>query len=264
MHQVKANLREREKMLLKLKKEKQKALQKPVKGSLRISNHGKRVQYYLRSDPHEVNGTYIRKENRDLARRIAQQDYDKKVLQTTEKEIAVIRHFLGAYPETQVEHIYYGLHKERQKLINPIRETDEQFIERWLSFEYEKYPFWEDAPEFYTEKGERVRSKSELIIANLLIKEGIPYRYECPLVLRNLGIVHPDFTVLNPRTRKVYYWEHLGMMDDPAYVERALKKISAYEEQGIFLGESLIITYETSKCPLDQKQLQRMIGHYLK
>ena len=27
-------------------------------------------------------------------------------------------------------------------------------------------------------------------------------------------IIHPDFTVLNVRTREILYWEHLGMMDN--------------------------------------------------
>lgn len=65
-----------------------------------------------------------------------------------------------------------NLHKERQKLIHPIRETDE-----------------------------RVRSKSEVIIADILNQEGIPYRYECPLQLKGWGKVYPDFTVLSERER---------------------------------------------------------------
>ena len=264
MQEVKQNLKEREEELLNLKKHKQKALHKPVPGTLRISCEGNRVQYYQRSGPKDINGTYIRSENKDLACKIAQKDYDQKVLQTAEKELSAIRQFLRAYPENQVEEIYEKLHKERQKLVIPIKETDEQFLARWQSLEYEPYTFWEDTPEFYTEKGERVRSKSELIIANLLHKENIPYRYECPLYLRNFGKVHPDFTVLNLRTRKEYYWEHLGLMDEPSYAERSLRKISAYEEQGFFLGETLIITYETAKYPLDQKQLQRVIQRFLK
>ncbi len=39
---------------------------------------------------------------------------------------------------------------------------------------YEKMSFREDAPEYYSNKGERMRSKSEVIIANLLDKLGIP------------------------------------------------------------------------------------------
>ena len=99
---------------------------------------------------------------------------------------------------------------------------------QWCSKEYEGLPFKEDSPELYTDRGERVRSKSEVIIANLMAKENIPYKYECPLYLNGFGTVHPDFTALNVRERKEYYWEHLGMMEDPEYSEKAVRKISAY------------------------------------
>ena len=39
-------------------------------------------------------------------------------------------------------------------------------------------------------------------------------------------IIHPDFTVLNVRTREILYWEHLGMMDNKEYIESALAKIA--------------------------------------
>ena len=129
---------------------------------------------------------------------------------------------------------------------------------------YRGKEFYEGVPEFYTTKGERVRSKSELIIADLLEKEGVPYRYEYPIYLKGLGKIYPDFTVLNVRKRKTIYWEHLGMMDDSEYVDRALKKIATYEQNGIFPGENLVLTYETRTNPINQKMVMLMIQHYLK
>ncbi len=63
--------------------------------------------------------------------------------------------------------------------------------------------------------------------------------------------------------RKVVYWEHLGLLDDPEYITRNLEKIDCYEENGIFLGDNLIITRETSEKPLNMKQVRRLIEHYL-
>lgn len=74
-------------------------------------------------------------------------------------------------------------------------------------FEYRGKGFDESTSEFYTAKGEKVRSKSEVIIADVLSREGIPYRYEYPLYLKGIGKVHPDFTVLNVKQRKEIYWE---------------------------------------------------------
>ena len=53
-------------------------------------------------------------------------------------------------------------------------------------------------------KGEKVRSKSEVNIANMLHEKGIPYRYEEELQLRNGKIVSPDFTIFVKNGESVY------------------------------------------------------------
>lgn len=72
--------------------------------------------------------------------------------------------------------------------------------------------------EEFSSDDERYRSKSEFLIASALKDAGVPFRYECSLYLNGYGTVYPDFTVLNKRTRRVFYHEHLGMMDDINYV----------------------------------------------
>ena len=109
-----------------------------------------------------------------------------------------------------------------------------------------------------------MRSKSEVIIADLLGREKIPYRYEYPVKIKGWGKVYPDFTVLNVKKRKEMYWEHFGMMDDPEYVEKAVQKIEMYQKNGIYPGEHLIITYETRNVQINQKSIMGLIQHYLK
>ena len=58
-------------------------------------------------------------------------------------------------------------------------------------------------------------------------------------------------------------WEHLGLMDIPEYAEKAIRKITAYEENGYFPGENLILTYETAGQPLNLKLLKDTIKRYL-
>ena len=76
-----------------------------------------------------------------------------------------------------------------------------------------------------TSRGEHVRSKSEVIIANLLhkyeLEKRLSYTYEEELAApgsngRDLRL--PDFTV--HVAGEVFYWEHCGKVDDPAYMER--------------------------------------------
>ena len=264
MKKVRRILEIRKNQLLKLKEEKEKSLLRAPKGLLRVNCQGGRIQYYRRENASDANGVYLRKKDRDLVRRLAQKEYDQKVLRAVEKELGAIERYLAGYPVTGVEEVYEKLHLERQKLVVPVWEPEEQYVRRWEAFVYEGKAFEEDAPEFYTVKNERVRSKSEWIIADLLNREGVPYRYECPLDLKGMGRVYPDFMVLNVKERKDFYWEHLGMMDDVAYVEKALQKIAMYEQNGIYPGGGLILTYETRMNPLNQKVVMNLIEHYLK
>lgn len=263
MEDLKSILKRREKELLQIKKEKEKSLKNAPEGSLRICSHGKKPQFYKRTDPKDCNGVYIPEKDFRIAQKLAQKDYDRKVLNAVDKELHAIWKYEAACPDKTAEEIYEGLHKERQNIIMPIREPEEQYVKNWQDVEYEGKSFYGGISELYTAKGERVRSKSEVIIADLLNREGVPYRYEYPVYLESYGTVYPDFTVLNVRTRKELYWEHFGMMDEPDYAENALQKIITYVQNGFVQGEHLIFTYETSLKPLNQKQILPLIQQFL-
>ena len=63
--------------------------------------------------------------------------------------------------------------------------------------------------------------------------------------------------------RKQYYYEHFGMMDNPDYAERAIRRIELYESNGIFPGDQLLCSWETKAHPLDMKLVDAMIKKYL-
>lgn len=262
MKEIKKTMEERKKYLLKLKSEKTRATKNTLKGRLRISCHGKRVQYYWRKGPEDISGTYLKDKN--IAHKLAQKEYDAQVIRLAEKEILAIDKYFSVYPKKDIEEFYSTLHPERQKLLLPVIETQEQFVANWKKVTFIGKDFSKETAEYYSVNGERVRSKSELIIADYLEREGIPYRYECPLYLEGFGNVYPDFTVLNVRTRKELYWEHFGMMDNPTYAERAIQKVATYEKNHYFQGDHLLITYETQNTPLNQKNLKLIVDHYLK
>ena len=264
MEQIKNILKQRQQQLWSLKEEKEKALIGAPSGHLRISSSDKRVQLYHKDGADNTGGRYLCVKDREFARRLAQKDYDKKILLAVNQELRAIEKYMTAYPDNAAETIIEQLHPERQKLVTPIVETEREFVHNWESEEYEALGFSEETPDFYTTKGERVRSKSELIIADMLNKKGIPYRYEYPLYLKGYGTIYPDFTVLNIRKRKEIRYEHFGRMDDPAYAERTIQKLHTYNKHGFYLGDNLIATFETRKNPLSQKELQNLIHQYLK
>lgn len=84
-----------------------------------------------------------------------------------------------------------------------------------------------------------VRSKSEVIIANLLFDRDIPFTYEEPLYAPD-GTFHlPDFTVT--AQGRTWYWEHVGMLQNEKYRHRWETKQAWYEQH--FPGQ-LITTFE--------------------
>ena len=221
-------------------------------------------QIYLRTISDRTKGKYIQTKNLSGAKQIAEYDYLVKTLKLIEIELKQIEKTLALYNRQSPDDYYSTLCHARQTLIKPIIPTDDQFVEAWLSQSYEPKPFDEnDETDFRTFKDERVRSKSEILIANALERKQIPYKYECPILLKELGIIHPDFTALNVKKRKIIYWEHLGKMDDPDYARKNSFRINIYQKHGIYLGDSLIVTMETSTLPLDVKLVDELIKHYL-
>lgn len=102
-------------------------------------------------------------------------------------------------------------------MVNPIILPDNLYALQWSQELYRGNPYRTDALVFATERGEYVRSKSEKMIADKLFMLKIPYKYECPLQCNRGKVFYPDFTLLNVSERKVYYLEHLGMLDNPEY-----------------------------------------------
>lgn len=239
------------------------SLKKAPKGILRISKSGNATQYYCRKDEKDKNGKYIKKKDRGLACELAQKEYDNDILKVARRQRIEVCKFLKKYLPNQIMDIYNELPLERQVLIRPYILTQTQYVEKWKSRTYIGKEFAVGTPEIYTERGERVRSKSEKIIADKLDLMNIPYLYEYPIKLMGYGTVYPDFTLLNVRTREEFYLEHFGMMDDSKYSEKAVAKIELYEKSGIFPGDKLLMTFETSKSSINMKIFEKMIKKYL-
>ncbi|MBQ4361783.1 MAG: hypothetical protein II787_02570 [Lachnospiraceae bacterium] len=236
--------------------------EKHVEGLLRIDDSKNRPQYYHRTDPKDFNGKYIPVKNIDLARALAQKDYDERAAQAVKEEIKTIERCLNDYPHTVLEDVYPNLSAERQKLVTPLIETDEMLAARWQQVQYKGRGFKEDDPEIYTLRGERVRSKSEMTIANYLYERGIPYRYEFPVKMWNGRIVHPDFLVLNVRERREIIYEHFGEMDEPGYAEKSALKFRDYQLTGFCQGRNLIMTWETKNTPIDMRLLKMIVREH--
>ncbi len=251
--------------LLLIKKSKEAALEKVPPGKIRVSRTMHGVQYYLRKDTSDKSGRYVRKNETTLIKQHLQKAYDEKVLKIFTAELQGLRVLLQKAENAvnKVRKAYSAYPAEVKKLITPVDVSDEDYIREWMEETYEGKPIPDYLPFWETKRKERVRSKSELNIANALADRGIPYKYECPLQLSSGVIVYPDFTVLDVKRRRVLYWEHRGMMDDKEYARGAVLRLKELMKEGLFVGEELIITEETSANPLGTNEIDAVIRRFL-
>ena len=233
-------------------------------GHLRIAQAkgGKKLQYYHFTDPKDLKGKYIPHAKISFAQKLAQKDYDEKLIKILKKQIQTIEKYLST-SENKINELYTKMSCTRQQLVTPVTLTDSLYIEKWKSITWQKLTYQEQHLIFTSANNEQVRSKSEVIIADTLKRMNIPYRYEYPLELKDGHTVYPDFLCLNVRTRKEYYWEHFGIMDDSDYLDRTIKKMRLYSENKIFPGKNLIITMESKTNPLSTRQVEILIKEFL-
>lgn len=94
---------------------------------------------------------------------------------------------------------------------------------------------------YETVDGKHVRSKSEVIICNLLHESGLEYQYEEKLFYDNNKWIEPDFTIKLSNNRKIY-WEHVGMLGKEDYDIRWSQKIDIYNR---YFPGCMVKTYES-------------------
>lgn len=211
--------------------------------------------------------TYLGEDKKAYIKQIAQKEYCIKLNRKVDKYLQKLRELKKIYAGAELEEEYRGLHPARKKIVEPYIKPIEEIIKEFEDMKYEGKGFYEeDETAYYTVKGERVRSKSEKIIADELYRYHIPYKYEMPIELwdkQKKVRFYPDFTALNKRTGKLWIIEHLGMMDKMSYFENTMRKWDLYEKNGIILGEKLIFLHETSNYPINTTVLKKYIETYL-
>ncbi len=122
--------------------------------------------------------------------------------------------------------------------------------------------FLEDGLIHRTARNELVRSKSEVIIANLLNSLGVTYAYEQALPDKDGSIRYPDFTIEDAESGQRVFIEHLGMMAEPAYRRRWEKKLKWYSAQDILPfgdggGEGGALVTTTEERGIDSAAIER-------
>ncbi len=226
-------------------------------GRLRIDEKRGKSRYYHVFGQTAENGLYLGKDKIDLVRSLAQKQYLSNLLKSIRKEKKAIENYLRSYPSTSPEEVFAKLIPARKALVTPLFVEGEDYAKLWQAQPFEENPYLPEEKLFSTKRGEKVRSKSEAMIADTYFDMGIPYKYDYPVEVGNGKKKYVDFAVLDVRNKRVIYHEHLGRMDDPAYVCKNMTKLNEYRRIGIFTGKNLILTTEIDGCPLDMASFRK-------
>ncbi len=108
-----------------------------------------------------------------------------------------------------------------------------------------------------TVDGNFVRSKSEVIVCNLLHEAGIKYEYEKPLYYEDGKYMIPDFT-LTLSDGRILYWEHVGLLGRDSYDANWNYKLDIYEK---YYPGQMIRSYESGTLSKSVKKIiQNLLG----
>lgn len=242
----------------------EKELEELPKGKLLCAGNGKYTKWYVSTG---TGREYLPKTERVLAEQLALRRLYAAQLNQLRQESELLKKHESFQKENvysnEIEHLISQESPYYELLKNCIvgSRKNGAYLKMWQEEEYQTNCAHPEHLLHKSLNGERLRSKSEVIIANALYMNRIPYRYECELVLGDVTL-YPDFTILHPDTSEVYYWEHFGMMSQSAYREKTVQKLKLYGEYQIFPFHQLITTYESESMSLDSEMIQKVIEMY--
>lgn len=193
-------------------------------------------------------------------------EFDKVILVLNEPSRMLSRELLYTSLTRQTKKIIILYNEDAYKLKNYSSVEFSDIAKRFTClFEAPKIvefknKFYEEKLIHRTKRGEMVRSKSEVIIANMLYDADIDYHYEEPLSLKDGSTRSPDFTI--SKAGRTFYWEHLGMLQNEEYRKSWDLKRKQYEENGIVEGQNLIISKDGLDGSLDSQEIDRLIKQF--
>ena len=153
--------------------------------------------------------------------------------------------------------VYHNLPEEC--LTDPRMEA----IREWADTAYQTNPKAFPANPNVAIDGTLLRSKSEVIIYNMLLFYNIPFRYEMRTIYvgpdNMKEIRYPDF-VFKLANGKELHWEHFGLlMEDDYFNNNFCGKLKLYHANGYTIGDNLIVTCDTKDRTINTQMIDRII-----
>ena len=235
----------------------------------RLDKRTGKKEYYIKL-PGEKQYHYAGKKYNKLVVAIQLMRFAEKYVRVLEHNIRCKRQFLIDLQSDDPEDINSSL--------SPAYRTDPAFSKaaggRNRKIKQSENPYKREELNIETSFGLFVRTKGELVIAEILYSLNIRFFYEKALELTvirydDTGVpyettkqYYPDFTIILGNGMTIY-WEHKGMMKYRDYVERDIRKEVDYNLNGIFQSHNLIVTSEGPDNDIDMDGIMRIITGWL-
>ena len=237
-----------------------KRLARCAEGSIHIKSRHGCIAYY-RELPKDSEGkrreAHIPKKDKRLIASLCNKRYCLRLIPALEKEIILFRSFLDIYDPQEKDRVFRDLPSEIAEHVSPLIKSKEQIIREWKNAKFDTNSYPLDHDSYLTKEGENVRSRLELISADMLHDLDIPYRYECALYLDDGSVSYPDFTILHPQTFEIYWLELFGMMDDPDYAKAAFQKIARYAQSKAY--SHMLFIFDHKDAPFRTESLKELL-----
>lgn len=228
-------------------------------GKLICQRNGENMQFMLLTNN---NGMRIRRginKNPALIKALARKEFNNKAFEILSNNISLLRKAQAGQIPFDPDQILQSMTKayallpeeyffDRDKLIISAG-LDGETLERirrheeWWKKPYKEYWGYPENKTRLTSRGQKVRSISELLIAETLYKYSIPFHYEEELEIDG-RVYAPDFT-FEGRDRELFYLDYFGMMDNENYARRNFKKLDDYYDIGLIPGDNLIVVFNS-------------------
>ena len=251
-----------ERLLHNLKKEKEKCneeLANMPEGHLISTIRNGKVTYFKVVDSGQRYKRISITNNKEMQRLLARKKHLELQLGRLDYEIKQLTDVHHKFEKRVADNILEMLPAAYRKL------PDEYFFQEnddWGSQSFCQSTYKPEKKIHVTSRFLKVRSKSELLIAEKLYDHNVQFRYE-EVISFNGRDFAPDFIIRRP-DGKIIYWEHCGMTSEEGYVSYNRWKLSQYEKMGIVPWDNLIVTYDTEDGILNMPHIESEIVNKLK
>ena len=204
-----------------------------------------------------------KKEDADMIEKIRKKYFVKKSISQLRKNKKIMESLLrglNPFDPGEIRNQMSSVYREVQ--IIEWKSKMDLALEKWKVKDKGESFLYPEGLRHISAKGQRVRSKSEAIIADLLDYKNILYKYEEPLNICGQKF-SPDFTIFRSFDNRIIYWEHFGMINDTEYKKNMEMKLLAYRNSEIIPWDNLILTFDSIEGNIDVSMISAIIDKML-